>query len=301
MNRPIALVGAPSSIGIRPYDNGEARHLDRAPAVLRELRVVERLGAVDLGDVVPPPYRDFVRSPGHVRNEPEVAAYCEALGERIAAATADRRFAVVLGGDCSIVLGGLLGARQTAGGSVGLAYFDAHADFGSPEESRTGSAASMCLALAVGRGDSRLARLAPEEPLTRPERVVLIGRRDHGEPWYGHDALRASAILDIPHAAVRAQRPAEIARHALKQLVPAGTGSFWVHLDADVFDPSIVPAVDSPEPEGLQSTELVELLAPLLDHPGALGMELTIYDPGLDPQRASGQRLADFLEQLIRG
>ena len=172
MNRPIALVGAPSSIGIRPYDNGEARHLDRAPAVLRELRVVERLGAVDLGDVVPPPYRDFVRSPGRVRNEPEVAAYCEALGERIAAATADRRFAVVRGGDCSIVLRGLLGARQTAGGSVGLAYFDAHADFGSPEESRTGSAASMCLALAVGRGESRLARLAQEEPLTRPERFI---------------------------------------------------------------------------------------------------------------------------------
>jgi hypothetical protein len=31
MNRPIAIVGAPSSIGIRPYDGGEVRHLDRAP------------------------------------------------------------------------------------------------------------------------------------------------------------------------------------------------------------------------------------------------------------------------------
>jgi hypothetical protein len=37
MNRTIAIVGAPSSIGIRPYDNGEPRQLDLAPGVLREL------------------------------------------------------------------------------------------------------------------------------------------------------------------------------------------------------------------------------------------------------------------------
>src|SRR5262245_8934372 len=99
MMRPIAIVGAPSSIGIKPYDSGEARHLDRAPSVLRHLGVVERLHAADLGDVAPLPYRDYVHSPGRVRNEPEVAAYCAALGERIAAATADGHFVVVLGGD----------------------------------------------------------------------------------------------------------------------------------------------------------------------------------------------------------
>src|SRR5262245_10255323 len=60
MRRPIAILGAPSSIGIRPYDQGgQPRHLDRAPGVLRELGLVNRLGADDLGDVVPPPYRDF--------------------------------------------------------------------------------------------------------------------------------------------------------------------------------------------------------------------------------------------------
>ena len=37
--------------------------------------------------------------------------------ERVAAATAHGRFALVLGGDCSIVLGCLLGARRTAGGA----------------------------------------------------------------------------------------------------------------------------------------------------------------------------------------
>ena len=67
MNRTIAIVGAPSSIGIRPYDSGEPRQLDLAPGVFRELGLVERLAASDLGDVIPPAYRDFVRTPGRVR------------------------------------------------------------------------------------------------------------------------------------------------------------------------------------------------------------------------------------------
>ena len=44
MNRPIAVVGAPSSIGIRPYDDGEVRQLSRAPDVLRERGLIQRLG-----------------------------------------------------------------------------------------------------------------------------------------------------------------------------------------------------------------------------------------------------------------
>ena len=187
--------------GIRPYDSGEARQLDRAPGVLREFGLVKTLGASDLGDVIPLAYRDYVRPPTGVRNETEVTSYCRTLSERVAAATSDGRFAVVLGGDCSIVLGCLMGARQSARGSVGLAYFDAHADFGTPEESRTGSAASMCLAFAVGRGETSLARLAGNEPLVHGKDVVLIGRRDAAEPWYGHAALAASPILDIPGAA----------------------------------------------------------------------------------------------------
>src|SRR6202049_2364777 len=204
MDRSIAIVGAPSSIGIKPYDSGEARQLDRAPRVFRELGLVQRLRASDLGDVIPPAYRDYIRPPGRARNQAEIAAYCRAIAERVEVATRERRFAVVLGGDCSIVLGCLLGARQSAQGrrSVGLAYIDAHADFATPEESRTGSVASMCLALAVGRGKTPLARLAGDGPLVHSKDVVLIGRRDAAQPWYGHAALAASPILDIPGAAL---------------------------------------------------------------------------------------------------
>ena len=301
MNRPITIVGAPSSIGIRPYDDGGPRRLDLAPGVLREQGIAARLAARDYGDVWPPPYSDFARQGLRPRNEESVATYSRVLAGRIAAAAESGAFVVVLGGDCSIVLGCLLGVRKAGSPPVGLAYVDAHADFASPEESRTGSAASMCLALAVGRGETPLARLAGAEPLTRPENVVLIGRRDHAEPWYGHDALRASPVLDLPGAVVRERGPADVAHTALERLAPGGAGSFWIHVDADVLDPSVVPAVDSPTPGGLELDELAELLALLVRHPGALGMELTIYDPALDPERTSAERLAWLLERVIAG
>jgi arginase len=178
---------------------------------------------------------------------------------------------------------------------------DVHADFATPEESRTGSAASMCLALAVGRGNTLLANLGSDEPLARVTDVVLIGRRDHAEPWYGHDALRASTILDIPRAAVRERGLADTSRAALDRLGQADLAGFWIHVDADVLDPNVMPAVDSPVPDGFGIEELAELLTPLVRHPKTLGLELTIYHPMLDPDRSSAARLAMLLERVLGG
>jgi len=300
MNRPIAIVGAPSSIGIRPYDNGTPRRLDLAPNALRQHRLADRIAARDLGDVLPPPYRDFVRPHGRPRNENGVATYSRAIAARVASAANDS-FVLLLGGDCSIVLGGLLGVRHQGRSRVGLVYVDAHADFATPETSRSGSAASMCLALAVGRGDTALARLGGDAPLVQGGDVVVIGRRDDwDEPWYGENARRASPVLDLTHDAVRRGGPETAAAAALERLLPNVDG-FWIHVDADVLDPSVLPAVDSPEPGGLTLEELGDVLTPLARHPSALGLELTIYDPALDADGSGAARLTALLHRVLGG
>lgn len=236
-----------------------------------------------------------------LRRDVEVAAYSVALAQRVAAAIEDGGFALVLGGDCSIVLGCLLGARARGPQPVGLAYVGAHADFGTPEESRTGSVASMCLALAVGRGETPLARLADGAAVARAQDVVLIGRRNQAEPWYGHAALRASPVLDLQNATIRERGPDAVARCALERLARPGSGGFWIHVDTDVLDPSFAAAVDSPTPGGLDGDGLLQLLSPLVRHPRARGMELTIYDPQRDPSRICAARLANLLEDLLGG
>ena len=301
MKRDITLLGAPSAIGIKPYDDGTMRRLDLAPAALRDEGIVRRLDARDLGDVTPPPYRDFVRPAGRVRNEQDVAQYARALAARLADGVHDDAFALVLGGDCSIIFGCLLAARRRHS-RVGLVYADAHADFATPELSRSGSAASMCLALAVGRGDTSLARLDGDAPLVRTEDVIVIGRRDEGDaPWYGQDDLRAGPALDLPMAAIRGRAPDAIARLALDRLTQSGVDAFWIHLDADVIDPALVPAVDSPEPDGISIDDLAALAATLAEDPRAIGLDLSIYDPGLDADGTSAVRLATLLEHALRG
>ena len=287
MEREIAIVGAPTALGIKPYADGGVRRLDLAPGEFRRLGLVERLGARDDGDLPAPPYEDFERAPGEVRNEWLVADYSRQLAERVRAAGAHGEFVLVLGGDCSIVLGNVLGVSGRQGSAngarrVGLAYVDAHADYASPHESATGSASSMCLADVTGRNDTLLARVGGGPPLVAEEDVVLVGRNPHAdEPEEGKAAVAASRMVDLTRDAIRSLGAADASRAILERLTRPGVDGFWIHVDADVLDPAYVPAVDSPEPGGLKPDELAALLAPLVRHPGALGMEVTIFDPAL--------------------
>src|SRR5262245_24647677 len=302
MNRPITLLGAASSIGIRPYEDGTIRQLDRAPKVLRELGLSREIAARDLGDVTPPSYRDFIRPAGRARNESEIAAYSRELATRVAEATADGSFALVLGGDCSIVLGCLLGVGGGEADEIplGLIYMDAHSDCATAQESPTGSVASMCLALAVGRGGSPLAVLRGNKPLVRPEHVALLGRRDQVDVGaYGQAALGPAGLLDIPHAALREKGMGAAAEAAIARVAPCGSSGFWIHLDADVIDPSAMGAVDSPEPDGLRCEELAELLAPVVRDQRARGLEVTIYDPALDPTHRDAATLVALLSAVL--
>ena len=295
----LALLGAPSAIGIRPYDRGGVRRLDLAPGALREYGLASRLRARDLGDVTPPPrYRDHQRPAGRCRNEEDVAAYSRKLAEPIARAVIGEQFTVLLGGDCSILLGALLGLRNAGAAPVGLVYVDAHADFATLEESPSHSACSMNLALAVGRADRPLAHLAGNAALVDGAHVVHIGRRDDAQPAYGHLALAQFGVLDLPQAAIQSRDIASIAGQALERVASIGAG-FWIHFDADVLDPDLMPAVDSPLPGGLDFTQAAGLLGALARHPAALGLQLAIYDPTLDPGRSGAVQLADMLEQAL--
>ena len=299
MTRPIAIVGAPSSIGLGPYEDGAARHVNRAPAVLRDRGLITRLRAVDLGDVAPPPYREFERPSGRARNEPELLAYSRSLGDRVSRALTNGHFALVLGGDCSIVLGCLLAARRRVG-TVGLAYVDAHADFLSSDDAAGGAASSMALGFAVGRGQSALAHLDGASPLVETRRAAVIGRRDDGRHPAQREQLAAASILDIPAAEFdESIAVPDVVSKALARITAHGVRGFWVHVDADVINPLVMPAVGSPEPGGPLPHQLLALLAPLLADPRALGLSLSVYDPALDPDRSCARQLVNMLEMLL--
>lgn len=281
---------APSNLGLRPPAPGREPGVGRAPEALRAAGLTARLGALEAGKVAPPHYRPERDPESGIRNVVGIARYAHALANRVEAIRAGGGFPLVLGGDCSILLGTLL-ALARAQGRYGLAFVDGHADFLSPEESSSGGAAGMDLALATGRGPAALARLAGEDAvLVRDEDVAVLGFREADHPA---SRRAAEALNGFDLDAVVREGPAAVAARAVEAL--AATDGFLVHLDVDVLDPEYMPAVDSPDPGGLRPEALRALLGPLLASGRAVGLELTIFDPDGDPTGRHARTIVDVV------
>jgi arginase len=283
--RQLVVIEAPSNLGLEPPSPGREPGVRRLPEALAEAGLQERLHAEWRGRVEPPLYREAIEPATRIRNASAIAGYSRALARSVGRALDLDAFPLVLGGDCSILLGNLLALRRR--GRYGLFYVDAHADFTAPEDSTSHAAAGMDLFLATGRGPAELANLAGPRPLVLDEDVAVLGYRD-GERVpqafgaYTVEALRSIGIVQ----AVRRETAAMRLR---------GVHGFWIHVDADVLDPSLMPAVDTPEPGGLTVPELSELLRELLSSDLAAGMQVCIYDPDLDPERQYARALAQLL------
>ena len=87
---------------------------------------------------------------------------------------------------------------------------------------------------------------------------------------------------------------AAAARDAVMHLVRPELAGFWIHVEADCLDDTIMPAVDFRLPGGLTVDELHTVLRTALDSGRAVGLELTIYNPALD----EGSRGATLLANL---
>ncbi len=291
--RNIVIVDAPSNLGLRPPAPGAVPGCYKLAGALREQRIVQRLGAFEGGVVVPPRYDrgDWQEGDG-VFNAGAIAAYTPRLADRIEHHVRAGDFPLVLGGDCSIQLGASLALRRL--GRYGLAAVDASADFRHPGNSaHVGAAAGEELALATGRGQEDLTNLEGLRPYLRDEDIRLIGIRD-----CFHDDRAELAELKIPTMTVAELREwgiPELTSAVVQTLEVPPLEGYWVHLDADVLDPRVMPAVDSPDPDGLLPHELTLLLKGLVRSPRCVGMNVTVYDPDLDPDGGAGALLTDLI------
>jgi arginase len=227
----------------------------------------------------------------------QIAVYSMRLADRIAAILDAGEFPLVLGGDCSILLGSALAMNrlgEQVGSRIGLVFVDGHSDFRHPGNAAyVGAAAGEDLALATGRGQPDLAALEGRRPYFRDVDVVVLGVRGHDE--YRLD-LQAAGIPIRAVPALRVEGAARTAQWAREQL--ADCVGYWVHVDVDVLDPAVMPAVDAPDPGGIAYAELELLLAGLVAAPACLGVELTVFDPDYDPD---GTYAGEIVATVVAG
>ncbi len=293
MTAPWTLLGAPLD------SSGAGRGEERAPALLREAGLAERLGLADAGDVVGP-LRDPVRDPetGMIAAAQLVEA-SRALRDAVAAALERGERPFVLGGDCSLVPGALAGAR-VACGPLSLWMVDGHPDALDGETSPTGEAADMDLALVLGRGHPELTGLAGVEPIVEPQDVALIGHRPAEL-----DSDVAAELALVPPGVEQTTAPAlrrrGAARVAWATLAASRGRPVWLHVDLDALDERELPAVTYAQPHGLSWAEFAELLEPLIAAPDLAGMSLADFDADHSHSRQHAGRIVDALQSAFAG
>ncbi len=285
--RPYAILEAPSSLGLTTGG------VEGLPDRLLELGLAERIFARHAGRLAVPPKDPTPDPETRTLNAKAIAAWSPTLADAVEEMLDAGEFPLVLGGDCTIVLGSMLALRRR--GRYGLFFIDGHADFFQPEAEPKGEGASMDLAFVTGYGPAPLTNIEGRDPLVRPEDAVAFAFRDHDDQAkFGSQPLPPELRAYDLHN-VRSMGVESAARAAVDHLTRTELDGFFIHLDADCLDDAIMPAVDFRVPDGLSWDELSAALRIILATGKAVGIEVAIYNPRLDEDGSAGRGLTDVL------
>lgn len=287
-------------IGVRFDGMGRSPGQAGAPQALRAAGLATALPAAALTSDVILPAPASARGPAGFINEAALLVMAGTVYSRVGHSLRAGRFPLLYGADCAVLLGAIPALRDTTG-RAGLLFVDAHEDATAMEQSDTGEAASMEIALLLGLTGTR----APESlrsrlPALDRDTIVMLGQRDH---LYRRQIGVPTIAGQVPLHPLEELRgdPAGIAADAAGHLVRHAHG-WWLHIDLDVLAGSEFPACDAATdpatPGGLTWTELVTVTTAALHAGGCRGCSIGVYNTDLDPGGHAATRIVAFAADL---
>jgi arginase len=277
----LRVIGVPSSAG------AHAPGTEQGPGRLRAAGLLDALAAagvpaVDAGDL-PTARFAATAAPSGARNLPAVLEVVGQVADAVAAARADGDIAVLLGGDCTLVLGAVAGLRrrERASGDVGVFYLDGDADLDTPEEG-WGVLDSCGVAHLLGDGDPQLAGLRPGGPLLDASQLVLFGFHPAQLSDGQWRRFVSHGVYGVPVTDIPAGTAGSRAARALQRL--GDKRALLCHLDIDVIDFATFPLADCPRYHGgLSVSDTFDAVKSAAGHPGLACLTLTEVNPDHDP------------------
>ena len=278
--RSYHVLGVPLRTGsLYPGSENDAQAYRDAGLVTRLQQAGRR--AVDEGDVAIPSYLPHHAVPP-IRSWPGPRIAWDCVAERVVPVLAQPgAVPLLIGCDCSIVVGTTQALRRGGACDVHVVYIDGDFDDAAPQPARCQSAAATAVWL--------LTHESPfwTGPPLPPSHVTVVGWT---APSASASEARSVSLVDLRRAG-----PRDAARRTL-EAIPAGA-SVLVHLDVDVLQKSEMPAAYFPHDDGLRLGEAAELLEVLLADPRVRLMEVSEYAS----LRDLDQRHARALVELLAG
>ncbi|HEX5591206.1 MAG TPA: arginase family protein [Candidatus Limnocylindrales bacterium] len=291
MSGPIVIAGSPTSLG------GHFDGMERTPAELRALGIVDRLRErpgfaaatfTDIGDAPNDPgwARDDDR---RAKNRSRICTYLPRLAghvrDGLVAAGEDARL-LVLGGDCTSHAGAMAGLRRARPGArFGIAWFDAHGDFNTPDTTPSGNVWGMPFAMIVGHGSEDLLAAA-DAPTADAGDAALLGGQVLDET-----ESRMLAASRVAHfgAGMLGTDAGMAALQGWARVVAERVDGFYVAFDMDALDAAGDWALAMPEPNGLSLETAVTAVETIAAAGPVVGFGATaiLIGRGGDPERTA--------------
>ncbi len=187
------------------------------------------------------------------------------------------RLPIVLAGNCSTAIGTLVGL----GDGVGVVWFDAHADFNTPDTTTSGFLDGTAVAIITGRCWKTLSASIPGFKPIADERICLIGTRDV-------DSLEGQLLADSNVEVIEPDKIRSGLARALKS-IGQHVESIYVHLDLDVLDAGVASANSFAVSGGLTIDDVEYALGEIARDFHIAGVTLSAYDPAADTNGAAGR------------
>jgi arginase len=284
--RPINIIGVPLDLG------AGRRGVDMGPSALRVADLNKRLATLgytveDGGDI---PVRIAETQHFGSQNSKflrEITEVCECLAQYVEQTLIRNVVPIVLGGDHSIAmgtLGGLAKHFKKSSQDLGLIWFDAHADFNTPDSSPSGNVHGMPLAAVVGVGPNELTHICDLYPKVKPQNAVLVGVRDVDsteKELLTSSGVRVFTMRDIDERGMQSVMQEAI---NISTRQTAGLAVSW---DMDFLDPTFAPGVGTPVKGGASYRESHLAMEMIADTNKLLSLELVEVNPILDQMNAT--------------
>lgn len=293
--KPLVIIEAPSNLGLKEPFPGKEPGVRELPQWLRSHGLHEILLPYKIDRLEAPAYSMDYNIESGVSNADKIKEYSELLADKVFYYISEKKFLLVLGGDCSILIACALALKLS--GKYGLFFLDGHTDFVMPHNSQTKGAAGMDLAIVTGNGHDKLTNIRNKKPYIKEEWVWCAGNREYDQQYL--QPILKSKINYYDLKRLREEGTGKCIDSFIKMVNEENFDGFWIHVDVDVLDDNIMPAVDSRNADGLSYAEFEDLLQPLLAHPKAAGMEITILDPQLDKDGMYTKAFVKVLSRLL--